>query len=229
MEFTTLHQRMLVMFTTSLVFVSLLVLPVHAKSETLLALSGIGTVTISNTQVEAFDLQDTWEHYSSPDGTALGVEQGVYRAYTPNSGYAWGLNTQTYTDLVSEVEITPLTMYTDTAAGMMCRADPSNNGDGYYFMINGNGYSSIRIGRGSDVAALVDWKPSKAIHTGIDRNTVQAVCLDHQLAMYVNGTLVAQVTDDTYRSGAVGLAVAAGANSVDMAFDNLTLYTVQSP
>ena len=229
MKSIQLNTRTLSLFAASLTFIAFLAVPVLAKSETLLSLNGIGTVSINNVKVETFDLTSAWEHYSSPSGTKLGVENGVYRAYTPNSGYAWGLNTQEYNNLVSEVEITPLTIYTDTAAGIMCRADTSNNGDGYYFMINGNGYYSVRIGKGDDVAALVDWQRSKAIHIGIDRNTVQAACLNNQLAMYVNGTLVAQVTDNTYSSGYVGLAVASGDNGVDMAFDNLTLYNVQSP
>jgi hypothetical protein len=229
MKIRSLNRRGVFLAAVFLLLILSLAAPVLAKPQSSLALAGIGTVTVNNVQVEAFDLPEAWEHYSNPNGTELGVEQGVYRAYTPNPGYAWGLNTQAYSNLVSEVEITPLTIYTDTAAGVMCRADTSNNGDGYYFMINGNGYYSIRIGRGADVAALVDWQRSKAIHSGIDRNTVRAVCLNHQLAMYVNGTLVAQIRDDTYSSGYVGLAIAAGDNGVDMAFDNLTLYSVQVP
>jgi opacity protein-like surface antigen len=132
MKFTRLTRRAIFLATVSLLLLSSLTAPVLAKPESSLALIGIGTVQVANVQVESFDQSDAWEHYSSPNSTELGVAQGVYRAYTPNPGYAWGLNSQAYRNLVAEVEITPLTIYTDTAAGVMCRADISNNGDGYY-------------------------------------------------------------------------------------------------
>jgi hypothetical protein len=109
----------------------------------------------------------------------------------------------------------------------MCRADTSNNGDGYYFMINANGYYSILIGQGDGITPLIDWQPSDAIHTGIDRNVIRAVCLGDQLAMHVNDELMGSIEDNTFTSGFAGLAVAAGNNGVDMSFDNVTLYGIQ--
>lgn len=191
-----------------------------------LLLPGLGIVEVNNLRVETFDAPAGWEEYSSPRGVELAIENGVYRAYAASTGYVWGLNEVEHTDVVVEVEVTPLDIYGDNGAGVMCRADTRNNGDGYYFMINANGYFSIRMGNGDGVPALIDWQRSNAIHTGLDRNVIRAVCLDNDLAMYVNGELVALVQDSTYSSGYAGLAIAAGQNSVDMAFDNLALYDV---
>lgn len=184
-------------------------------------------VSVTDELVESFDSLDAWETYSSPRGVELGVENGIYRAYAASPGYVWGLNAQEHTDVVAEVEVTPLTPFSDIGAGVMCRADTSNNGDGYYFMINANGYYSILVGEGDSIDPLIDWQPSTAVHAGIDRNVIRAVCLDNQLAMYVNDELVASVEDNTYTSGFAGLAVAAGNNGVDMSFDNMTLYSIQ--
>ena len=211
--------------TVSLVALAVPALAVDISS---LSLPDLGTVRVSRIVVESFDRPDAWENYSNSAGAQLDVENGVYRAYTPNPGYVWGLNAQEQTDVVADVQVTPLTIYTDGGAGIMCRAAVSDNGNGYYFMINPSGYYSIRIGQGHDIAPLVDWQRSKAIHTGIDQNTIRAVCLGDRLAMYVNNELVASVVDATYSSGYAGLAVAAGSNGVDMAFDNLTLYSVQA-
>lgn len=208
----------------SLVMVALPVLAVDTLS---LSIPDLGTVSVSSKVIVSFDGTDAWGHHSNSSGAQLDIENGVYREYTPNSGYVWGLNAQEQTDGVTDVQITPLTIYTDVGAGIMCRADVSDNGNGYYFMINPNGYYSIRIGQGSDIAPLIDWQRSKAIHTGIDQNTIRAVCLGDHLAMYVNDELVASVVDDTYSSGYAGLAVAGGINGTDMSFDNLTLYSVQ--
>lgn len=210
--------------------VALMVPYASTKAEGILSLMlpGIGTVTVTDEVVEPFDALDAWENYSSPRGVELGVENGIYRAYAASPGYVWGLNALEHTDVVAEVEVTPLTPFSDIGAGVMCRADTSNNGDGYYFMINANGYYSIQVGEGDNIVPLVDWEQSRAVNAGIDRNVIRAVCLGDQLAMYVNDELVASVVDTTYSSGFAGLAVAAGNNGVDMSFDNVTLYSIQT-
>ena len=207
-------------------FAAVFAAPAMADEVSFLLLPGIGTFSVNSTRVEAFDLPDAWETFSSPFGSEFTIENGIYRAYAASPGFVWGLNEQEHTNLVAEVEVTPLTPFSDIGAGVMCRADVSNNGDGYYFMINANGYVSIRIGQGDDVSPLVDWQASDAVHTGIDQNTIRAVCVGEQLAMYVNDELVAEVVDGTYSSGYAGMAVAAGGNGVDMSFDNMTLYAI---
>jgi hypothetical protein len=197
-----------------------------AQSLVTLGLPGIGSVDVLTTQQLAFDVVDEWEHYASGSGAQLGVENGVYRAYTPNPGYIWGLNASQHSDVVLEVDLTPLSVHGDTAAGIMCRADASNNGDGYYFMVNPNGYFSVSVSDGDQIVPLVDWQPSPAVRPGLDRNTIRAICLGNMLAMYLNDQLVATVEDNRFASGYTGIAVAAGSASADAAFDDLTIYTV---
>lgn len=201
-------------------------MPRTASAVEFLLLPGIGTVSVSSVLVEVFDQQSAWESYNSANGVQMGVENGIYRIFNASPGYVWGLNSQAYTDTVIEVQATPLTSFQDIGSGVMCRADTSNNGDGYYFMVNPNGHYSIRIGRGSEVAPLVDWTASPAVHSGIDQNTIRAVCLGNQLAMYVNDELVASVVDNTYSSGYTGLTAAASNFGVDISFDNLKVYAV---
>jgi hypothetical protein len=201
---------------------------VHAQDNLLTATTNTNTGAETLITLETFDTVDAWEHYSNPMGVELGVENGVYRAYTMNGGYVWGLNDQPHSDVILEVEATPLTIHFSNGFGIMCRAD--TNGDGYYFMINGNGYFSIRKGEGDYVLPLLDWQPSDAIRGEIDRNRIRAVCTGDYLAMYVNDEFVAEVTDATYSSGFAGLSVAAADNSdVDIAFDNLAIYIPTMP
>ncbi len=224
-----MNQKHFIILTGLVIALVTLLTAIPALADPTLALSlpGFGTVQLSVASVVSFDQADDWEAYSSATGTQLDIENHVYRASTLSAGYAWGLNAVEHSDIVLETDVTPLTIYSDTAAGIMCRADESDNGDGYYFMVNGNGYYSIRIGKGSGIDALIDWTPSKAIHTGIDRNIIRAVCLQNQLAMYVNDELVGSVIDDTYSQGFTGLAVAGGDNGTDMAFDSVTFYRAQ--
>src|SRR5687767_3728663 len=171
-------------------------------------------VTAGNVLVsETFESVDAWEQYSSPAGVELGVDRGAYRAYTMNGGYVWGLNDALHTNVIIEVQTTPMSIDPNMGFGIMCRADTSNNGDGYYFIVNGNGYFTIRIAEGDMVLPLVEWAQSDAVKQGIDTNTLRAVCVGDYLALYANDELVAQVNDSTYSEGFTGLAVAAASGS----------------
>ena len=216
---------------SSRIFVGLAVVlvasPVLAKADLILLLPKVGLIKAELLVVETFDRVDAWEQYSSPRGVELGVENGVYRAYTMNEGYVWGLNDQPHSDAILEVNVTPLTIHYENGFGVMCRADTSNNGDGYYFMITGNGYYSIRIGQGDEVRPLVDWQQSDAIHPEIDSNRLRAICIGNHLAFYANDELLAVTVDDTYETGYAGLSVAgADYSDIDVTFDNFAIYQV---
>lgn len=218
----------LILTVSLLIATALMTAPVlAADAAQSIALPGLGTVQLTTLSTTVFDSATDWESYTTPDGTQLDVENGVYRASTMTPGYAWGVNATEYTDVVLEADVSPLTIFMDTGAGIMCRADTSANGNGYYFMVNGNGYFSIRVGTANGIEPLIDWTASKAVHAGIDSNVIRAVCIEDHLAMYVNDKLVGSVVDNTYSDGFAGLAVAAGDNGVDMAFDNLEVYQPQ--
>ncbi len=214
----------------SLVLAAMLIaaFPVFGQDSLTLELPDNRVVSAQLVTVEPFNQRDAWEAYSSPKGVELGAEDGVYRMYTMNEGYVWGLNEQQHDNVILEAEITPMSINsTENAFGVMCRADVSNNGDGYYFMIKGDGYYSISIGDGADIKPLVEWQPSKAIHAGIDKNRVRVVCVDDNLALYVNDQLLIETQDSTYSSGYAGLTIAAAPNSSsDVAFDNVAIYNI---
>jgi hypothetical protein len=220
-------------FQSQLLFSLIIVLvayPVLAKPDLSILLPGMETVQADLITMETFDYEDTWEQYSNPSGVELGVENGVYRAFTMSAGYVWGLNEQSHTDVILEVEATPLTIHYENGFGVMCRADTNNNGDGYYFMITGTGYYSIRVGQGDEVRPLIDWQQSDAIRSEIDTNRIRAVCIGSTLAMYVNDEFLAMTVDDVYESGYAGMSVtAADESDIDVAFDNLAIYQVTQP
>ncbi len=207
------------------------IVPVRADDELTLKLTGNQQIRAALVAVETFTHKDDWEEYSSPKGVQLGVEHGVYRMSTINQGYVWGLNKQQHTDVVLEVDVTPMSPdATSNAFGLMCRADETDNGDGYYFMVKGDGYYSINVGQGDAIRPLVDWKASDAIRTGIDKNKIRAVCKDDLLALYVNDKLLIETHDSTFNTGYAGLAIAGSPRSgSDVAFDNFATYKITGP
>ena len=104
---------------------------------------------------EGFSEATAWENFTAED-VILQVSDGVYRARTGPGGYTWGLNDTEHTDVVIEVEADQTSVYENNAYGVMCRADTSNNGDGYYFLVSGDGFYSIRKGEEENVNPLVD-------------------------------------------------------------------------
>lgn len=210
------------------VVVSLLLAhPSTAENAILLTLSNGTRIAGQFLMVESFDSIDAWEQYSNNAGTRLGVENGVYRAYTDANGYVWGLNQDEHTNAILEVQIAPLSIHHDSAFGVMCRAASGNNGDGYYFLLNTGGYFSIYKGQEDRLLPVIDWTFSSAIKPGIDTNSLRAVCTNDVLAFYANGTLLIEAQDDTYANGYTGLVIGASAHDADFIFDNLTIYQAQ--
>lgn len=173
---------------------------------------------------EQFDDSDAWETYQEDD-ISFKVTKGAYRMVYVGDGYTWGLNDEVHSDVVLRVETTQNSEYENNSYGVMCRADTENNSAGYYFRISGDGYYTISMSDGEETTALVEWEESKAINQGQESNEIVAVCVGEYLAMYVNGELLAETTDDTFSEGFAGFSVGAyDDGDVDISFDNLLIW-----
>lgn len=171
---------------------------------------------------ESFDQPYAWEQYVNEAlGVNLRVEQGAYYMTVSGGGYIWGLNAQSHENVMFEAESTQLSEFADNAYGLICRADPANSGKGYYFLISGDGYWSIRRDRGDGVEPLVEFTKSDAIHQGRSINRIRVLCIDDYLALYVNDQFVGEARDDLYSGGFAGFVVAAAKDgSADVYFDD---------
>jgi hypothetical protein len=95
-------------------------------------------------------------------------------------------------------------------------------GDGYLFLIQGAGAYSILRARGRDLQPLVQWTNSAAINQGPVKNHLRAICVGDYLAFWINDKFVADVTDDAYLGGQVGLAASSSDRlGIRVDFDNL--------
>ena len=178
---------------------------------------------------ETFSVEGAWEDYlSEEDGIEMTVRDDHYEINSSAQGYAWGLNEENHEDVVIEVSAEQRGGPDNNAYGVICRADTSNNGDGYYFLVSGDGAYSISKGEGDDVNQLVEWDSARAINKGEAVNTVRAVCIGDYLALFVNGQLMAEANDETYTSGYAGLAAASfdeeATENLFIAFDDLTIW-----
>ncbi len=143
---------------------------------------------------------------SSHETYVRGYQQGQYliQIDVPH-WFVWATIDHKYRD--AAVEVTTRTEETpDNHYGILCRYENENF---YYFAISSDGYYAIyRHEPGQELIPLTGTAMlrSSQIHTDGTENHLRAECQGNQLTFYVNGTLIAQVEDDTLTKGAVGLA-----------------------
>ena len=178
---------------------------------------------------ESFDQGYAWRgRMAEGYGVDFRIEDGVYRAYSEQAGFVSGLNAERHTDVVIEVETTQLSDDRNNAYGVLCRASANNDGDGYYFLISGDGYYSIRRGATERVDGLIDWTQTDVVNQNRGINRIRAVCIGDYLALYVNGQFIADTRDTRYAQGYAGLTAAVVEDgAVDIAFDDLTIWAAR--
>lgn len=176
---------------------------------------------------EDFSQTYAWENYADPAiQVDFRVEDGVYRAQARDGGFMWALNATPHTNVAIQADTQQLSDYANNAYGIICRASPGKNGDGYYFMISGDGNYTLRRGSTDRVRALIPWTYSPAIQQGRSINRIRIVCVGDYLALYVNGDFVAETRDDYFSRGYTGLTAAVPeGGEVDVTFDNLRIWS----
>jgi hypothetical protein len=170
-----------------------------------------------------FDNSDDWETHTD-ESSKFSITKGVYEMTLKGSATTWGVNDDEQADTVIQVKTKQISTDTQNAYGVVCRADTTNNGDGYYFQISGDGYYTITKIKG-DSSTLVDWAESKAINQGQDENEITAVCAGDYLAMYVNDVLVAETNDKSFSKGYTGLTIGGYGKDVDVQFDDVRIWS----
>lgn len=155
---------------------------------------------------DGFDSGAHWRHYQSGNDLSMGVGDGVYRIDFSGRQYVWAEREGRHDNVVIEVDATQVSDYDHNAYGLACRLNAANNGRGYFFLISGDGYASIRWSNGRSLDPIVSAAPSEHIRRGRSSNRIRAVCIDDYLALWVNGHFVAEARDERASQGAVALA-----------------------
>lgn len=194
-----------------------------------------------------FDDEDDWEFYEDNSGSVqvdeddeiYVVEVEYFEGEEDDDdddapGFLWGQDPEgrVYGDIVIQIETEQLSGEDNNGYGVMCRADPSNNGTGYRFYISGDGFYSIALITDEAFDYLVEWTQDEddIINTGEDDNELVVVCVGDYLALYANGELLAETDDDTFDEGVIALAatIYEPDEDIEVSFDNLLVWEVES-
>jgi hypothetical protein len=180
-----------------------------------------------------FDDANDWETYTSAieSGTVdFSIVDGILLGFVPpTSGLNfWSLHDRALTDSVVSITTTQKTSELDNGYGLMCRADPANDGDGYYFRISGDGFYAITLVQDEIFTDLVAWTRSAVINQGRAANTIAMACVGDYLALYVNGELVHEINDDRLTRGNTGVVLVGYDNTpVRVAFDDAYIWSAE--
>ena len=160
-------------------------------------------------------------------GNNMGYKDGAFQIYL----------TSTMTDLVAqagqslpadviiEVDATNTGSTDNNDFGITCRMKDLDNF--YFFEAASDGYAVIGMFQNNNMQYLSaeSMVPVDDINAGSTLNHIRAECIGSSLKMYVNGKLVAEVTDTTFTSGGdVGLIAGSfDAGGIDIRFDNFVV------
>ena len=148
--------------------------------------------------------------------------------YTKN-WFTWSTpNDDPYKDVHIEVDAINNHTDSDTALGIICNRQPSQ--ESYYFLaITPAGEYAIAISKEGESDVFLtnndQWDSSDLIATDAGSYHVGADCGNGTLTLYVDGRQVDLVSDSTYTSGQVGLFVWSSEDpgNTDVAFDDFLM------
>ena len=162
------------------------------------------------------------------DQGSVGYGAGFYFVSSTVDGQTmWGVANQSYSDLAIEVDATQFTAPANdnNGYGVKCRVQPGGTGgDGYAFLVSGDGFFTIQVIVDGDYEPLIEWTASSAVNQGYATNRLRVVCDGTRLAFYTNGEFLGEVVDSTYPSGDISLmAVTLEEEATEVHFDNLVV------
>lgn len=137
---------------------------------------------------------------------------------------AWSVAAgKTFDDFALDVDATPLAGPDDDDYGVIVRHVDDDNF--YRFEISADGFYNVqKRQKGKWEKLIADWTESEAIHKGKVTNHLRVACTGRTMTFYVNQVKLFQVTDDSFKRGAVGLFAGTLVEpGVQVAFDDLQL------
>jgi hypothetical protein len=188
----------------------------------------------NSTYRETFDEPGTWSAGSDIDVDGE-VRDGVYDLLVKADNLLiWASAGEQFGDGVYEVETTAVAGPVNNGYGMVFRLD--DDADNFYlFKVSSDGFiwigKMVNGGQEENTPLVEDWWfASSAVKTGLNEtNTLQVRAESGNMIFFVNDQEVGRVTDNSFRSGDVGImAETLGLGGVQVYFDNFTVSPLEA-
>ncbi len=172
------------------------------------------------------------EDFEGSGGAWPSADEDTYSYGTADGGFRifvdaifvdiWSVREREFADVRLELDVAQVAGPENGFAGLVCRFQNSAN---YYgFVVSGDGSARIFRKSGGVFNDLGDPAPRGSVRSGDVTNRIRADCTGNVLALFVNGQMVAQVEDDFFTDGLVGLV--AGTQDLpgmEVLFDNFVI------
>jgi hypothetical protein len=166
---------------------------------------------------------NNWTVAAANGGGGCSFTGGVYHSAVQQKGYYLPCIAQNTSFSNFAFQVT-LTILKGDEGGIIFRADNVNS-KGYLFSIKNDGSFTIFLTSDNSHSTNLDFGPSPAIHTGLNKsNMLTVVARGSQLYLYINRQYVTSVTDHTYTSGQIGVFSADDSAPTDVAFTNAQVW-----
>lgn len=192
--------------------------------------------TITNSKpllIDPLTQQDKnqWDTESYSDGSHCSFQDQSYVASVLNNGdgYYCLSGALNYGDAAIQMDVT---LTDGMLGGLAFRGQYINNAtDFYFFYVTTDGQFGLDLYRGSansptDTITLIDMNPNDAVLGAGERNQLMVIMKGPKLMLFANGTFLAQISDNTYTSGLVGIQVENNSSTSPntASFTNLVVY-----
>ncbi len=172
--------------------------------------------------------QSGWSDLYRDETGMTDYDQGGFRIQVLEANFDYWANPNlNFTDTVIEVDAKKIGGPDDNDFGVICRY--SGVDDFYFLIVTSDGYYGIgkyTDGNQSLIGTENLFETDKVL-AGDATNKVKAECVGSTLRLYVNGTLLHEVTDTDHSSGDVGLIAGTfDQPGTDILFDN---FVVRAP
>jgi S1-C subfamily serine protease len=165
------------------------------------------------------DPNSGWNVWQGESGGTRYV-QGEYQIEVNKEKYLiWGALTQDFGDIVVSVDARVVKATGEGDFGVICGYVDENNF--YALEVSEDGFFAIWKFENGEYVPIVEWEYSEAIPREGEPIMLTAVCAGNTLGLAVNGALLSETTEASFRSAGVGLIAGTWNQSgVIVSFDN---------
>jgi hypothetical protein len=181
--------------------------------------------------LETFDEAGTWTIGQDVNASGM-VKDGRYEISVDLIGdIFWITAGDNFGDGNFEVHASPIEGAIDNGYGMLIRVD-EKRGQFYIFKVSSDGFVFIGLCDDScletEVLVSQDWFSSPAVNQGLERNILRISALGPEMTFFVNDIEVGRVTDESLKSGDIGLLAETFApGGIVVAFDNFKVTPIE--
>jgi hypothetical protein len=135
---------------------------------------------------------------------------------------AWSTFEGSYGDVEIEADTVLDSSAEESAAGIAFRYQDEDNF--YFYRVSASGNYNLTLYKQGQQQALIDWTQSPAINRRGQVNNLRVEALGDHIRLFVNGTLLDEVSDSSFDEGEIALAVTTfSQGDVTCLFDNFVV------